>query len=298
MKIIGHDDILQYLDKCVEKNNLHHAYLFSGPTHVGKGAVVAYLAERLTGLPVTSVNSHYIYIGREINEKTGKLKMNIDVSQIRDLRSRISHKSAVGEYTIVHIDQAESLNIAASNALLKTLEEPRGNTIIFLTTSRPGMLPATIISRTHQLEFFRASDDEVREVVAGGKHEDEIVDASSGLVGKALLFLEDDDALSVAMRHAEEFDSLWDLPLYKKKKVIEHLYGDKTDHIAQREIILEVLDIWMAKLVQKYLGDPSKMKQCARVSDNIFRAKKLIQMNIHPKLVVESILHTMNTYPI
>ncbi len=74
---------------------------------------------------------------------------SIGIEEIRKIISFLSRKPTQGDRNIVAIEQAEKLTIPAQNALLKTLEEPPGNSNIYLITSFPNLLLPTILSRCH-----------------------------------------------------------------------------------------------------------------------------------------------------
>ena len=83
-------------------------------------------------------------------EEEGKA---IKIDQIRELSDVMSRKPQLGGYRVCIIHPAEAMNISASNALLKTLEEPGEASMIMLISSDPGRLPATIRSRCQHVEF-------------------------------------------------------------------------------------------------------------------------------------------------
>ena len=72
----------------------------------------------------------------------------IKVDQIRQLTQQVEKPAQVSTYRVVIIEQAEKMNSAAANALLKTLEEPESKTLFLLITARKNLLPATILSRS------------------------------------------------------------------------------------------------------------------------------------------------------
>lgn len=88
-------------------------------------------------------------ISRVLPEEEGK---SISIDQIRTLRE-FNALSSYGGHKIVVIEPAERMTMAAANALLKTLEEPAGKTLIMLVTTRPSSLPATVRSRCQRLDF-------------------------------------------------------------------------------------------------------------------------------------------------
>ena len=80
-------------------------------------------------------------------------KQQISIDQLRELTA-FMHLSQAGESSkITIVSPAESMNIFAANSLLKTLEEPPGNSLLILVTHQPGRLPATIRSRCHMISF-------------------------------------------------------------------------------------------------------------------------------------------------
>lgn len=87
----------------------------------------------------------------EINEKTEKLRGEITIEQIRNLSEWLALTSQQGGAQVVIIEAADLLSRNAANALLKTLEEPSPGRYVFLATSRPQRLPATIRSRCQNI---------------------------------------------------------------------------------------------------------------------------------------------------
>jgi replication-associated recombination protein RarA len=79
----------------------------------------------------------------------------IKISQVREVQNFLSYKSYNGSYKVVIIDEAEKMNQEAQSCFLKTLEEPKGQTILFLISSKPDLLLATIFSRCQTMKFFK-----------------------------------------------------------------------------------------------------------------------------------------------
>ncbi len=93
--------------------------------------------------------------GEKGEGQTKRSKQHIGVEQIRELADFLNIASHRGGYRVVVIHPAEAMNAAAANALLKTLEEPGPGTLFILVSHRPQRLPATIISRCHQISVSR-----------------------------------------------------------------------------------------------------------------------------------------------
>lgn len=86
--------------------------------------------------------------------RVGRLEdaLQIKIEQIRELAEKLALKSYRGGYKVAVVTDADSMNVNAANALLKTLEEPSAATLLVLCSVRPSQLPATIVSRCHRLE--------------------------------------------------------------------------------------------------------------------------------------------------
>ncbi len=89
--------------------------------------------------------------------KNGKDMMEISIEQIRDAQDFLSLKSYYRSYKTVIIYDAERMNLEAQDCFLKNLEEPKGNTLIMLISSKPDLLLPTIFSRCQQIKFFSNS---------------------------------------------------------------------------------------------------------------------------------------------
>lgn len=136
------DSVSDFFKKAINNNRLAHAYLFYGPAGAGKKDTAFWLADFL------KINAFDIlYIIPEEGKK------DISIKQIRGLKKHLSLSPYNSHYKLAVIDYAELMNLDACNALLKTLEEPSGNTILILITSKPDFLPKTIISRLQEIRF-------------------------------------------------------------------------------------------------------------------------------------------------
>mgnify|MGYP001116719136 CR=1 FL=1 len=153
----------QRLRRQVDDNKLAHAYLFSGASGTGK----LFFARRLALYLLCLAPSEGLPCGHCRNCQIGGQHQHPDVlivepaeegrglkiDQIRDLNAFTAKTSHAGRHKVVIIDQAHRMNNATANALLKTLEEPAGKTIIILTSDLPGFLSATIRSRCQRIQF-------------------------------------------------------------------------------------------------------------------------------------------------
>lgn len=107
-------------------------------------------------LTITSLQS-------ESSTKNEKDMMSIEIEQLRQAQNFLSYKSFYGAFKAVIIHNAERLTFEAQNCFLKNLEEPRGETIIFLISSKPDMLLPTITSRCQEMKFFQIGEHQSSE---------------------------------------------------------------------------------------------------------------------------------------
>ena len=241
MNIIGHQKIQNYLRKSLEKNNLHHAYLFSGPEHVGKFTVAVDFAKKIIG-EEREMEPDLIIIRPEIEEKDGKVrKKAIDVETVRELQRRLS-MTPERKYKIAIIDEAELLNVQAQNAILKTLEEPPKNVIIILVAQNQEKMLPTIISRCVVKKFTPVSIERISEIISvADKDAEEIIFWSLGRPGLAMNYINDKKELEAAK------ETLADL-----KKVISSNMAERFSlaEIGSKDtvVLAEKLSFWMVLL--------------------------------------------------
>lgn len=148
--IIGQEHILNYLKKSIKNNRVSHAYLFEGSGYLDKKTMALWFVKCL-GCQDPDITEITVLENKE----------EIGIEQIRELRRYLSLSSHSSPYKIAIIDEAERMTSEAANALLKTLEEPRGNTVLILITSIPSALPDTIVSRCEEIKFRAGSLDKI-----------------------------------------------------------------------------------------------------------------------------------------
>ena len=150
-QIFGHETIKNILEKQLSAGVFPHAYLFVGPQGVGKKALGLELAQKILG--AENVTGHPDFLLLDVE---GEIKMESALEFI----SRLSLKPFIGKYKVAIINNAENLNQQSGNALLKTLEEASGSTIIILVAGFGKLLP-TIVSRCQTFNFHGFSKEEL-----------------------------------------------------------------------------------------------------------------------------------------
>jgi len=168
--VIGHEKVLSSLARAIKQGRTSHAYLITGPAHVGKLAVAMVLARHLNCLgdespcgscqqcerierlvhadvkvvPVDAEGQHH---------EDGKPRTRITIEQVRAVSKEASLRPFEGRHRVYIFEDADRLTEDASNALLKTLEEPPDQVVIVLLASGEEAVLPTISSRCHVLSL-------------------------------------------------------------------------------------------------------------------------------------------------
>lgn len=160
--LVGQGHIATTLRNAVKNNRVAHAYLFCGPRGVGKTSAARILAKAVNcpnardGEPCGACETCLaIQEGRAIDVFEADAASNRGIEDIRGIRERVGLSPAAARYKFYILDEAHMLTTEASNALLKTLEEPPAHAIFVLVTTDPQKLPETIVSRCQRLDFRR-----------------------------------------------------------------------------------------------------------------------------------------------
>jgi DNA polymerase III subunit gamma/tau len=159
-EIVGQEHVTRTLANAIQSNRVAHAYIFSGVRGVGKTTVARILAKALNCAKGTTAEPDGTCDScREIAAGTSLDVLEIDaasnrgIDQIRELREMVRYAPAASRYKVVILDEAHQLTDEASNALLKTLEEPPERVVFILATTRAEDLVETIKSRAQLFQF-------------------------------------------------------------------------------------------------------------------------------------------------
>jgi DNA polymerase-3 subunit delta' len=171
-EILGQEAAISWLIRSYESDRLPHGLVFAGPAGVGKGMTARalatlYLCPRASGVQpcgacdscrLMAADNHpdFARVYRQLVrlEKKDSVAKELSIHVIRQyLLAPASLKPALGHGKVFVIEEAELMNAAAQNSLLKTLEEPFGRTLIILLSDQPESLLPTIRSRTQTVRF-------------------------------------------------------------------------------------------------------------------------------------------------
>lgn len=173
-QLVGHSAAADQFYKAFESGRPHHAWLITGPKGIGKATLAYRLAGHVLGQKNQAQSSRWIaarshpdlyVLERKLGDtKPRKLKAEISVDDARGLSEFFSHTSS-GGWRVGLVDAADDLNAESANALLKLVEEPPTNCMLFLVCHLPGRLLRTLKSRCNRLPLEALSNAETLSVL-------------------------------------------------------------------------------------------------------------------------------------
>lgn len=310
---IGHEKVIAALQNNIEDDLMSHAYLFVGPESVGKSVVAGSFAKTLlcenSAKPCYQCNTcKKIDEGsfsdfNHINKDKGKVK----IEQVRSLQHSLSLKS-YGKYKICIIDGVDYFTVEAANAILKLLEEPKGNTVFILIASSLENIIPTIISRCTVYRFSLVAQKEISKWLEGLTNDSGIIEGitrmSSGRPGLAYQMINDREILEEKQTTESDIEEIIDSSLYNSFASIGEWVHHEDYKLDKLDILLQWMrDLYLFKVgssdklvtpenIEKYYQKYSKsfsLNHLDKIISDIIKAKELIKQNVNRKLVLENI---------
>ncbi len=167
-EVVGQEQVTRTLLNALISERVSHAYLFCGPRGTGKtstGRILAKAVNCLTngkGEPCNACDMcQAVTDGRALDVIEIDAASNTGVDDIRALREKVNYAPNQAKYKVYIIDEVHMLSNSASNALLKTLEEPPPSVIFVLATTEAHKILPTIMSRCQRFDFRRVSQKDI-----------------------------------------------------------------------------------------------------------------------------------------
>jgi len=282
--ILGHQKQWEFLKKTVESEKIPHAFLFSGQSNLGKKTIAFELAFLLL---------------KERNKQhpdlilVEPLEKEIQIAQIRDLNWKLYLKPYSAPFKVAILDQAHSMNSEAQNCLLKTLEEPKGKTVLILVAESPELLLPTIVSRCESIKFYQVGQEVIekylKEQGISEKEIREVSQASQGRPGVAVDFLTNPQAVKDRAERIKELNNL-----LKSDLASRFQYAKK---ISESSNLKDILNIWLAYFREELLNGLKLQKPVASLGKlknilwKIQSTNSLLEStNINTKLALEILM--------
>lgn len=289
-KTIGHKKAKSSFDMAIKNGRLAHAYLITGPEHVGKTSLARDFARKLfcqgSKAKPCGVCEH---CKREAHTLTDLLLIDVEeeikVEQIRHLRSQLQLVPIMGKYRAAIVSNADKMTSEASNALLKLLEEPGPDTVIFLTTSAPYSLPDTIRSRTQvircgysteeDLDMFLLTNDllDKKKIFAGLWH---------GRLGLANMMAYEQGYIDQVRERAELLKEICTLRLSEASQKFSELSELESSELKQ------LFGWWQLEAEEEFSKKPDAIS--AKLVRAVERAGQAIDFNANKKLLLDNLM--------
>lgn len=301
--VVGHKKNLDYLARIFNEGNFSHAYIFHGPSKVGKRTLALELmrgvhceeegheecACRNCRDAARGTFPDTILLAREAESR------EIGIDEVRDLRKKLSLSSYSGAATTVLIDGAEYLTREAVSALLKVLEEPRRDAMFILITADASALPETIISRAELISFLPVPTKEIESYLASvlgidARSSSRFAKYSLGRPGVAIEMARDGENHPF-LSYPKQFEGLLRGNCRERFSFAEAL-SKKNKEI---DSVLESLTIWLRDLllagVERGSPLPPEIHALRRILKSVRRTSHLFQhTNVNQKLALEALL--------
>jgi len=262
-EIIGHSFQVDLLQKALKEEKDFLPFLFSGPDKLGKKTIALYLSSIY--LNSENLNSHPDFIFLEPKTKS-PFSRYIAIDQIRYLSFRLSLKPILAKKIVVVIDEAHKMTQEAQNSFLKTLEEPKVDTLIFLISPDCRLLLPTITSRCQEIKFYPVCSSILFKFLQERKIPKEeiekLIEISQGRPGRLIDYLEGKD------RKREYYISLL-------KKIHLISYKEKfeiVEKIVNEGELEEVLIFWLEygrEILRKRIKELKSIQKVKKFLENL-----------------------------
>jgi DNA polymerase III subunit delta' len=297
--IIGHKKQLELIEHDITSHSLAHAYLFAGPSHIGKFAIAKMfvnilqctnnLCHTCSTCKQLQAGSHPDTIVIDNEEKS------IKIERIREVIGKLQ-MTKQASYKVLLINGAHKLTPEASNCLLKTLEEPPPHTIIIMTTNNVRDMLPTIISRVRLVKFSAYSQTFLAEKLSelypetDKKTLNQVCSLSLGKSGRAIKLLEDSDLLaSYRTMYNMLCEFLEDKPIYRKFGLVDEILSDERDNKEFLDIFTHLVRSRLHQELSTQDKKPSKKEYYLELLSKLEETRDLLKRNINARLALESL---------
>lgn len=289
-KFIGNHKAKALLNRILDKDFVSHAYLISGPEHIGKATLARMFALSLIKKsqqmemqePDPTSSLDLLVLRPEIEEKKGVIKLRtIPVEKIREKQGELSLYPYHGAYKVLIIEDAHMMGVSAQNALLKTLEEPNPTSVLILITHEESRLLTTIKSRCQNINMTLVSDGEMLEI---GRTK-EMVDLAMGRPGLLRIMEESLEEYEFRKASVAEFSRLTCVKVNERLALAEEMAKNVVK--SSQKLLLW---IW---ILRKNLTEGNLEIDQSRTYEIIAKIEKSVELlkttNANARLILENL---------
>lgn len=311
--ILGHNQVKKVLLNAITQNRVAHAYLFFGPSGIGKRGMATAFAAGI--LCTTSPGSACGECSRcrRISEGIypdvfilSPVNGSIKIEQVRGIQKKVQYKPYEGEKKVIIIEDAEAMTRDASNSLLKILEEPPEDTCFILTASNHYNLLPTIVSRCQPIQMGKVPADDIEKLLESRGLDLEkaklITVFADGIPGRALEMIDSGNleesrayvfnlaqaiekgSVSELLKYAEELEKRGDLQTILEQMVL--WYRDNLMWLETNKDNL-IINLDRLNFIKSHKG--TKQYYIDSIKE-ILEAKNKIEQNVNLRLTLEVLL--------
>ena len=319
IRVFGHVWAQSLLRRAVVGGATRHAYLFTGPEHIGKTTLARAFAQALTceqpqgedglggcgqcrscQLAAAGMHPDHRFFAPE-----GK---QLRIDQVRTVVKEAALSPVEGRYKVFIITEFERANLNAANALLKTLEEPSPTTRIILISHQPAGLLDTIVSRCQMLRLRPLPEREVIQALQERFSLDEgdarrLARLSSGRIGRAFALAEDPESWQNYTARIETMQAILGLSPAQRMA-----YAQTLEKEPQLETLLQEWLVWWRDVILMQHGSDALIvnqehrqvldelardlpsSQVRRFVEAIMTTAGYLRQNVNRQLALESLL--------
>ena len=303
-KIIGHQKQKDFFARVVESGHLGHAYIFSGESGLGK----KYFAKELA----KTIHCQESPVGQYCGVCRSCLKMidnfsnypdiclvqssgSLGIDSVKRVQKFFSLTPSISRYKIAILDSLDNITREAANALLKTLEEPSGLSVLFLISSFGSRIPATIVSRCQIIKFGTVKDVDLKSMIDRDNinNSDQLISLANGKPGLLRRMLSDKRIMKDVEMDRNILMQLPKTPLQKRLVIAKDLGNDKNHTLSSLDSWIEVMRSIIYNRVRKSSdsGEYNEypLKSLSDFLRSLIMAREDVHNNISPVLTLENL---------
>jgi len=323
--MIGHQWAARILQQHIQSGTVRHAYLFTGPEHVGKNTLALRFAQAINcketnvpGMPCGNCRScTLIETFRHpdlhvLRKEEGRTSIRIE--QVRDLQYSLSLAPYEARRRIALLSDFHEATYHAWNALLKTLEEPSDRVVLLLTSPSTDMLLPTIVSRCEVLSLRQVATSEIEEALLALDGETASIQSAArlamGCPGLAFGYL-DEEELQQQFAYRDDLFEWLEAGTAERLKKVEGWMNWRTGFPQRQAQVKELLEVWIViwrdilqlrvretfspvhQEVVSRLKTSSTSLESVEIVEQITRLEKALEellANADPRLLLENLV--------